>query len=193
MCGADKDDQKALGKPVCPDLSQAWNNYITPAWHPRHVDMKTMHMQNCINNCRPSGSQRCIRSVFYKPVPVCPGQRPGRKDYSSPEVQERKPSTLHKPITLQELGWLWQNVAQDTIKIILIHIYTGMRMSELAGIRMENVHLKEQYMIGGMKTQRGRNRTIPIADCILPLVKHFTHQPVRAIRLPYHAGQKARY
>ena len=38
---------------------------------------------------------------------------------------------------------------------------------------MENVHLKEQYMVGGIKTAAGKNRTIPIANCILPLVKHF--------------------
>jgi len=28
-------------------------------------------------------------------------------------------------------------------------------------------------MTGGIKTSAGKNRTIPIADCILPLVRHF--------------------
>ena len=169
------DDQKALGKPVCQTYRGAWNNYIKPRLANTPIlQLKTMHLQNVINNCPREGSQRAIRSVFYNLFRYALANDLARKDYTAAlKVQERKPSALHKPITLQELGWLWQNVAQDTIKIILIHIYTGMRMSELAGIRMENVHLKEQYMIGGMKTEAGRNRTIPIADCILPLVKHF--------------------
>ena len=88
-------------------------------------------------------------------------------------MKEKEVSTLHKPFTLAELGQLWQRVNEDAVKIILIQTYTGMRMNELSGIRMENVHLKEQYMVGGLKTSAGKNRTIPIANCILPLVKYF--------------------
>jgi integrase len=46
-----------------------------------------------------------------------------------------------------------------------------MRISELADIRRENVHLEDRYMIGGLKTDAGRNRIIPIHEKIVPLIK----------------------
>ena len=136
--------------------------------------IKTMHLQNVVNNCKSVSSQRQIKSVFCNLFRYALANDLVQKDYSaSVKTQDRQASTLHRPFTMEELGWLWQNVDSDAIKAILLQAYTGMRMSELAGIRMENVHLKEQYMVGGIKTAAGKNRTIPIANCILPLVKHF--------------------
>lgn len=170
-----EDSQKALGKPVDKSYVSAWNNYIKPKLAKTAVSqIKTMHLQNVVNNCKSVSSQRQIKSVFCNLFRYALANDLVQKDYSaSVKTQDRQASTLHRPFTMEELGWLWQNVDSDAIKAILIQTYTGMRMSELAGIRMENVHLKEQYMVGGIKTAAGKNRTIPIANCILPLVKHF--------------------
>lgn len=48
----------------------------------------------------------------------------------------------------------------QTAKIVLMLIYTGMRIGELFTLQKENVH--ETYVIGGEKTEAGRNRIIPI-------------------------------
>ena len=48
----------------------------------------------------------------------------------------------------------------QTAKLTLMMVYTGMRIGELFGLRTENVH--ETYVIGGEKTEAGRNRIIPI-------------------------------
>ena len=45
-------------------------------------------------------------------------------------------------------------------KLVLMMIYTGMRIGELFGLKTENVY--ETYVIGGEKTEAGRNRIIPI-------------------------------
>lgn len=45
-------------------------------------------------------------------------------------------------------------------RLVLMLIYTGMRIGELFGLRTENVY--ETYVIGGEKTEAGRNRIIPI-------------------------------
>lgn len=169
------DDRKALGKRSDPNYNSAWKNYIQPKLGAVAMSqLKTMHLQNVINNCSSPGAQRHIKAVFYNLYRYALANDVVMKDYSTTlKVQDRPISTLHKPFTMEELGWLWQNVSKDAVKIILIQTYTGMRMNELSGIRTENVHLKEQYMVGGIKTSAGKNRTIPIADCILPLVKHF--------------------
>lgn len=47
-----------------------------------------------------------------------------------------------------------------TAKLVLMLIYTGMRIGELFTLRAENVY--PTYVIGGEKTEAGRNRIIPI-------------------------------
>lgn len=48
----------------------------------------------------------------------------------------------------------------DTAKIVLMLIYTGMRIGELFGLPVTDCH--ENYVIGGEKTEAGKNRIIPI-------------------------------
>lgn len=64
---------------------------------------------------------------------------------------------------------------------ILIMCYAGLRPGELMDIPLENIHLDEQYMIGGGKTDAGTNRTIPIADAILPAVQHYADRNRRKL------------
>lgn len=63
---------------------------------------------------------------------------------------------------------------------ILIMTYAGLRYGELP-ISKENIHLEEHYMIGGIKTEAGTNRTIPIADTILPVVRFFYEKNKRKL------------
>lgn len=56
-------------------------------------------------------------------------------------------------------------------KIVLIYIYTGLRPQELLNIQPKDVHLEENYMVGGIKTSNGIDRIIPIHNCIKPFIK----------------------
>lgn len=65
---------------------------------------------------------------------------------------------IHTRITDQEVDRLWKELyVINNVDIILIYIYTGLRPAELLEIESSNVHLDERYMIGGMKTDAGRN------------------------------------
>lgn len=87
-------------------------------------------------------------------------------EYTNPSTQS------HSRFSDAEIKLLWDNLyVVNNVDIILIYIYTGMRPTELLEILIENVHLEEKYMIGGMKTENGRDRTIPIHDKILPLIR----------------------
>lgn len=73
--------------------------------------------------------------------------------------------------TDEQIKWLWDNTNDPTVRWILILIYTGMRIGELLKITSQTIFLDKQYMIGGSKSEAGRDRVIPIHDAILPLVK----------------------
>ena len=76
----------------------------------------------------------------------------------------------HTIFTDEEINALWDNKSDFYARLLLILIYTGMRIRELLNMKSEDVHLSEKYMVGGLKTEAGRNRQIPISDKILPLL-----------------------
>ena len=80
---------------------------------------------------------------------------------------------IHTRFTDKEISTLWESLwVINNVDIILIYIYTGVRPVELLEIESENVHLNERYMIGGVKTEAGRNRVIPIHESIVPLIEY---------------------
>lgn len=79
-----------------------------------------------------------------------------------------KKSTLHKPFTEEEIDLLWKN-RNDTIDLILINIYTGMRPTEL----LKPKEVNKDYIISGIKTTSGIDRTIPVHNRIKPLLENY--------------------
>ena len=85
------------------------------------------------------------------------------------ETQERE------IFTEQEIDRLWScytATGDITACRMLIMLYTGIRPGELTTIQTENIHLDEQWMTGGIKTDKGKRRKIILPDCILPLIRH---------------------
>jgi integrase len=79
------------------------------------------------------------------------------------------------------LLWKDYNSGNDFTGYILIMIYTGMRYGELNKIKKENINLKEKYMIGGIKTEAGIDRQIPICNKIFPIVESLYNQANKKI------------
>ena len=56
-------------------------------------------------------------------------------------------------------------------QLILMLLYSGVRISELLDLKKENVHLNEQYFdVLASKTENGI-RKVPIADKVLPFYR----------------------
>ena len=76
------------------------------------------------------------------------------------------------PFTKEEIDKLWKAEAgNDYISVVLIMIYTGLRIGELLDLQKEDVHLEERWInIRRSKTTAGV-REVPIAEKIVPLVR----------------------
>lgn len=53
---------------------------------------------------------------------------------------------------------------------MLILLYSGMRTGEIRQLRTENIFLEQNYIIGGIKTEAGIDRIIPIHPKIKDLI-----------------------
>lgn len=72
-------------------------------------------------------------------------------------------STHHKSFTREEMALLWEKEKSDLyVKMILFQCYSGWRPSEMISIRKENINFDNMTIIGGLKTEAGKNRIVPI-------------------------------
>ena len=89
------------------------------------------------------------------------------------ELPVKEDSEIHKSFSREELDNLWRHTDDLGAMVALILCYTGLRPTELALIKTADVDLAARYMKGGIKTKAGKNRFIPIAEKIFPLVEGF--------------------
>ena len=85
-------------------------------------------------------------------------------------MYKQKEDKIHSSFSRAEVDELWSRSEDYRVQIVLIMIYSGLRIEEFLSMQTANVHLSEKYMTGGVKTSAGKNRIIPIADKILPFV-----------------------
>lgn len=78
-----------------------------------------------------------------------------------------------KIFTEEEIKILWDNEGQRYIDIILILIYTGLRVNELLTLENTQINIEERYIRTGSKTEAGKDRLIPINYKILPLILRY--------------------
>lgn len=76
----------------------------------------------------------------------------------------------------------------ETATIILMLIYTGMRIGELFSLPLADYH--KEYLIGGEKTEAGRNRIIPIRPEGIRYFEYFANKATGPLLISGYEGQK---
>lgn len=88
------------------------------------------------------------------------------------ELKKHKKVFDKKVFTDDEINKLWDNLKKPFVDSILILIYTGMRVSEMLDLKIDNINLESEpktIYIDKSKTASGI-RYIPISYKILPLI-----------------------
>lgn len=80
--------------------------------------------------------------------------------------------THHKPFSADDLQTLWANIARGDLvaDLILITCYSGWRPGELITLRLDDLDPAARIYRGGLKTDAGRDRPVPIHPKIYDLV-----------------------
>lgn len=102
------------------------------------------------------------------------------KDYSEyvdiSKFKSKNPNKMDRnKFSKEDIERLWQQKDDKYYQIVLMLIYTGVRISELLDLKKENVHLDKQYFdVLISKTENGI-RKVPIADKVLPFFEAWYH------------------
>ena len=84
------------------------------------------------------------------------------------EVQKQK-----VPYSTIEIEQIWEHNGYIIADILLVLLYSCMRINELLEMETKNVFLDDNYMIGGLKTEAGKDRIIPIHHIIKPIIRRY--------------------
>lgn len=150
-------------------------NYMEEYHNKRFADMKQADFQRCIDNAVNQGKSvstqnkvkilcnilsvyALINDITYKSYAV-----------------KLKTAKAEKPqieiFSADDIKTLFANDDKPLVDTILILIYTGMRISELLTLNKFQVNLDEMVIVGGLKTDAGRDRIIPIHPKIQKYIK----------------------
>ena len=89
---------------------------------------------------------------------------------------ENEKYTQHGSFTREEVAELWSHKEDEIAQVVLFLIYSGLRISELANLKPEDVHLKERYFeVKQSKTAAGV-RKVPIHDRVMPIATSWNAQ-----------------
>ena len=151
-------------------------HYYTHLFNTPFLDITYLNLQQILEQVSDSYEKRRNIKTLYKQlykyakiigVPVI-------RDNSEflPIGSRPTNSDMHSNFTKQEIKLLWEKKDNNIfISALLIMIYTGMRPGEV--VSLEEVNVKERYLIGGIKTKAGKHRKIPICEKIVPLVERY--------------------
>jgi integrase len=163
-----------------PRISKSTAATYTAAWakiEPIHDmivrDIRTPDMQRIIDeNAHMSMSAlKDIRSVLHMLLRQAVQQDIVHKNYASFIVLPKKVAGEREVFSDLEIATLFRHDDDPWAQTVLILIYTGFRVSEMLSLTRFNVDLENGVLIGGMKTEAGRNRAVPIHPRILPYIK----------------------
>ncbi len=167
-----------LSKQAIDAYNAAWK-YIMTYNSKKFRNLKASDIQICIDDAVDKGKSKAtcekIRSLYSQLCKYAMSQDIISQNYSQ-FLKLPKSSKKEKEIfTESEIQVLLLNDSNETAMIILILIFSGMRIGELFDVKKEQVYLNETYpyLIGGKKTEAGTNRIIPIHSATLKYIKHF--------------------
>lgn len=142
-------------------------------------ELKTTDLQDIIHHCNKNyPTLRKMKILFNQLYAYAMATDLCRKDYSKyvdiSKFSDKNPDKYdRKPLTKKQIDTLWDLREDKYYQIILILIYTGLRIDELLSLKKENVHLHDRYLdIIKSKTENGI-RKVPISDYIYPFIKNW--------------------
>lgn len=170
-------------------ITCAWA-YCSSVYNMRASDVRARHIKGCMDEGTvkikgkeqhaSAGTKARIKSMFNLMLDYALEYEIVDRNYArtfnvSDDIVKEKEETKrgHIPFTENEMEILWNNInTKQYVDIILFQCYTGWRPQELGLLKLEDIDLETGVMVGGIKTEAGTNRVVPIH----PRIRHIVEQ-----------------
>lgn len=148
------------------------HKHLSPLLKVQMAKLKTPTLQDWLDNIdlKPSSKGK-VRGSLSQMYDFAVANDIVQKNYAKGLEINEKIEKTGAVFTKDELEYLWNHRDNELIRTILILIYTSTRIGELLTINKSSIFLSSDYMVGGIKTEAGKDRVIPIHHKIKPLIE----------------------
>lgn len=170
-------------------ITSAWK-YCSEIYDMRVKDVRARHVKGCMEEGKiidkkgthtPTANIKGrIKSIFNLMLDYAVEYELVNKNYartfdiSGDIIKEREDAKReHIAFSDEDMKKLWAHADERYVKVVLIQCYMGWRPQELGLIELEKVNLEKNIIIGGIKTEAGTDRPVPICSLVLPFVQEF--------------------
>ena len=162
---------------IVPSAQRTWVSaykYSAPLYKMRMRDIRPNHLEGAIQDADVgSSTKQRMKSLYNQMYKYCLKYDIVDKDYAQlcERVKRGKPEIVRVPFSREEIQLLWDNSTFPFVDMVLVGIYSGWRPQELATLQIADVDMEKWTYRGGLKTDAGRNRYVPIHPAVRDLVE----------------------
>lgn len=170
--------KKIIGKIGISSMWQISGSYKNSKilWNRKYNELRKYDFQMVINNTKEVSPSKLNHMVsFFRKLDQYAKER-GIIQMGYAQFLEIIPEEVQKPktaFTNEEIKIIWEHEGYVIADILLILLYSCMRINELLDIKIEKIFLNNNYMIGGLKTDAGKDRVIPIHNNIKHIIRKY--------------------
>lgn len=168
--------------------------YCSPLYDMRFVDIRKSHLQSVVDNSgKAYPTRKLIKTLLNQLSKYAMENDIVEKQYSQYiDVGKNEGKISRVPFSKEEIQQLFDNDTFDFVDTILIMIYSGMRVGELLSLENKNIFLDKRYMVGGIKTDAGKDRVIPINRKIEKYIRKY-YNPNNQYFITNFKGEQMKY
>lgn len=163
-------------------------SYCSPLYRLKMKEIRVYHLEAAIKNAKVGDATKLrMKSLFNNMYRYALKNEIVDKNYAEfVEVtkKETDKKKIHAPLTDKEIKTIYDNIDIPFAKMVLIGIYSGWRPQELAILKVDDVDLENRTFTGGIKTEAGTNRIVPIHPAIYEYVKEY-YDHAKAVNSPF--------
>lgn len=151
--------------------------YLNPIQNSKIRELRLDELQNIIDNCdKKSATKQNIKFVMSKIYEHAMINDYVSKDYSQYVFFDTDPTTVKRTVyTAAEVDYLWKNSSRWECAMLLVLLYSGMRINEFIGNKAENIDLDNNTINIPKEIAKNKSsvRIIPIHEKIKPILEEF--------------------
>lgn len=157
------------------DCYKAGWKHLSKFGNAKFKEIRTAHLQSVLDGCHKAKMSRSTLEKIKVVATMLYGYAMQNdiinKNYAEFLTLPKAEKEEKEIFTDLEIQKMEKAAVAPWVDTILILIYTGMRINELLGLTKFGVDLDAQVITGGLKTDAGKNRAIPIHPKIFKYIK----------------------
>lgn len=145
-------------------------------------DVRLAALQDVINNCpHGSGTKKNIKTIMHNVFEyACQNDIVGRDYTEFLKIEYSEPTYERAIFSKTDMDYLWTHSDEWDCQILLILIYSGLRVNELLRNTAANVNPDERWIYVPRELAKNKTsiRYVPIHEKVYPLVMNFYNRAI---------------